>query len=96
MCNSFIIMRMVNPSDERFVRNVIIETLGEDDARMLPDLDKGEAIFELVDPLASPVLPRLSRRNCAVSTKKKTPSKNWRERSHSTMIGDSANRQRRL
>lgn len=44
MCNSFIVMRMVNPSDQRFVRNVI-ETLAEDDARLLPDLDKGEAIF---------------------------------------------------
>ena len=44
MCNSFIVMRMVNPNDQRFVRNVI-ESLGEDDARMLPDLDVGEAIF---------------------------------------------------
>jgi uncharacterized protein len=44
MCNSFIIMRMVNPADQNFVRKVI-ESLGEDDARMLPDLDKGEAIL---------------------------------------------------
>lgn len=42
--NSFIIMRMVNPADQSFVRKVI-ETLGEDDARMLPDLDVGEAIL---------------------------------------------------
>ena len=44
MCNSQIIMRMINPADQRFVRN-IVETLGEDEARMLPDLDVGEAIL---------------------------------------------------
>lgn len=44
MCNSFIIMRMINPADQRFVRNVI-ESLGEDDVRLLPDLDKGEALL---------------------------------------------------
>src|SRR6266511_4110379 len=37
-------MRMVNPADQTYVRRVI-ETLGEDDARMLPDLDVGEAIL---------------------------------------------------
>ena len=57
MCNSFIIMRMVNPSDQRFVRNVI-ETLGEDDVRMPPDLDKGEAIFS-GQFISFPVLARL-------------------------------------
>lgn len=44
MCNSYIIMRMLNPADQRFIRNVV-ETLGEDEARMLPDLDVGEAIL---------------------------------------------------
>lgn len=43
-CNSFIIMRMVNPADQNFVRKVI-ESLGEDEAKLLPDLDKGEAIL---------------------------------------------------
>jgi len=43
-CNSFIVMRMVNPADQNYVRKVI-ETLGEDDAHMLPDLDVGEAIL---------------------------------------------------
>jgi hypothetical protein len=43
-CNSYIIMRMVNPADQQFVRRVI-ETLGEDEARMLPDLDVGEALL---------------------------------------------------
>jgi uncharacterized protein len=44
MCNSFIVMRMVNPADQNFVRKVI-ESLGEDEAKLLPDLDKGEAIL---------------------------------------------------
>jgi hypothetical protein len=43
-CNSYIIMRLVNPADQNFVRRVI-ETLGEDEARMLPDLDVGEALL---------------------------------------------------
>jgi hypothetical protein len=43
-CNSYIIMRLVNPADQNFVRKVI-ESLGEDDARMLPDLDVGEALL---------------------------------------------------
>ena len=43
-CNSFIIMRMVNPADQNFVRKVI-ETLGEEDAKLLPDLDVGEALL---------------------------------------------------
>lgn len=44
MCNSYIIMRMVNPADQNFVRRVV-ESLGEDEASMLPDLDVGEAIL---------------------------------------------------
>lgn len=43
-CNSYVIMRMVNPADQNFVRRVV-ETLGEDEAKMLPDLDVGEAIL---------------------------------------------------
>jgi len=43
-CNSSIIMRMVNPADQAYVRRVV-ETLAEDEARMLPDLDVGEAIL---------------------------------------------------
>ena len=43
-CNSYIVMRMANPTDQSYVRRVI-ETLGEDDASMLPDLDVGEAIL---------------------------------------------------
>jgi hypothetical protein len=43
-CNSFIIMRMVNPADQNFVRRVI-ESLAEEEANLLPDLDVGEAIL---------------------------------------------------
>ena len=43
-CNSYIIMRMANPADQNYVRRVI-ETLGEEEARMLPDLDVGEALL---------------------------------------------------
>ena len=43
-CNSYIIMRMANPADQSYVRRSI-ETLGEDEARMLPDLDIGEALL---------------------------------------------------
>jgi len=43
-CNSYVVMRMVNPADQTYVRRVV-ETLGEDEARMLPDLDVGEAIL---------------------------------------------------
>lgn len=44
MCNSYIIMRMMNPADQSFVRKVV-ESLGEDDAKLLPDLDVGEALL---------------------------------------------------
>jgi uncharacterized protein len=43
-CNSFVIMRMVNPADQSFVRRVI-ETLGEEESKLLPDLDVGEALL---------------------------------------------------
>jgi DNA helicase HerA-like ATPase len=56
-CNSYIIMRLVNPADQRFVRTVV-ETLGEDEARILPDLDIGEALIsgQLIN---FPVLARI-------------------------------------
>lgn len=43
-CNSYVIMRLVNPADQNFVRRVV-ETLGENEASMLPDLDVGEAML---------------------------------------------------
>lgn len=43
-CNSFVIMRLINPADQKFVRTVI-ETVGEEEAKLLPDLDIGEALI---------------------------------------------------
>ncbi len=43
-CNSYLIMRLANPADQNFVRRVI-ETLGEYEANLLPDLDVGEALL---------------------------------------------------
>jgi uncharacterized protein len=57
MCNSYVIMKMVNPADQRFVRNVV-ESLGEEDARLLPDLDKGEAILS-GEFISFPVLAKM-------------------------------------
>lgn len=44
MCNSYVIMRMVNPADQNFVKRVV-ESMGESELRMLPNLDVGEAIL---------------------------------------------------
>ncbi|HDM05787.1 MAG TPA: ATP-binding protein, partial [Candidatus Aenigmarchaeota archaeon] len=43
-CNSFIILRIVNPADQKFVRDVV-ETIGEEEAKILPDLSTGEALL---------------------------------------------------
>jgi uncharacterized protein len=43
-CNSYIILRMVNPTDQAFVRRVV-ESLTEDESRLLPSLDVGEALL---------------------------------------------------
>ena len=37
-------MRMVNPADQTFVKTVV-ESLGEEEVRLLPDLDVGEALL---------------------------------------------------
>jgi hypothetical protein len=63
MCNSYVIMKMINPADQNFVRKVV-ESLGEDDARILPDLDKGEAILsgEFISfPVLAKMKPPVSR-----------------------------------
>jgi hypothetical protein len=50
-------MRMVNPADQNFVRKVV-ESLGEEEVKMLPELNVGEAI--LSGQLTSfPVLVRI-------------------------------------
>lgn len=58
-CNSYIIMRMVNPADQNFVRKVI-ESLGEEEVRLLSDLDVGEALLsgQMVN---FPLLVRMKR-----------------------------------
>lgn len=43
-CNSFIILKIINPADQKYIRDVV-ETLGEDDAKLLPDLATGEALI---------------------------------------------------
>ncbi len=43
-CNSYIVMRMVNPADQTFVRRVI-ESLGEEEVSLLPNLEVGEALL---------------------------------------------------
>src|SRR5579875_207489 len=92
MCNSFIIMRMVNPNDQRFVRNVI-ETLGEDDARLLPDLDTGEAIFSgqfISFPVLTKVKPPESR-----GEREEEDAFKELEAVQKAVAADASNRQRR-
>lgn len=43
-CNSYVIMRMVNPADQTFVKRVV-ESLGEEEASLLPNLEVGEALL---------------------------------------------------
>lgn len=42
--NSYLIMRIVNPNDQKYIRDVV-ETMGEDEARSLPNLSTGEALL---------------------------------------------------
>jgi DNA helicase HerA-like ATPase len=58
-CNSYVIMRMVNPADQAFVKRVV-ETLGEGEARLLPDLDVGEALLS-GQMINFPVLVKIKR-----------------------------------
>lgn len=92
MCNSFIVMRMINPSDQQFVCKVI-ESLGKEDARLLPDLDKGEAIFSgqfISFPVLAKVKPPLSR-----GEREEKDAFAELEATHAAMATVSANRQRR-
>jgi uncharacterized protein len=56
-CNSFLILRIVNPADQQYIREVV-ETIGAEDAALLPSLGVGEALLagQLVGP---PVLARV-------------------------------------
>jgi DNA helicase HerA-like ATPase len=42
--NSYLILRIVNPNDQKYIRDVV-ETMGEDEARSLPNLNTGEALL---------------------------------------------------
>lgn len=42
--NSFLILRIVNPADQKYIRDVV-ETMGEDEAKALPNLNTGEALL---------------------------------------------------
>ncbi|MBF4509322.1 MAG: ATP-binding protein [Aeromicrobium sp.] len=42
--NSFLIMKIVNPNDQKYIRDVV-ETMGEDEAKSLPSLNTGEALL---------------------------------------------------
>jgi len=43
-CNSFIILKIINPADQKYIRDVV-ESIGEDEAQILPDLAVGEALI---------------------------------------------------
>lgn len=42
--NSYLILRIVNPNDQKYIRDVV-ETMGEDEAKSLPNLNTGEALL---------------------------------------------------
>src|SRR5262249_12705494 len=42
-CNSFLVLRLVNPRDQNYVQN-IMENLSKSDARMLPGFGPGQGI----------------------------------------------------
>lgn len=42
--NSFLILRIVNPTDQRYIRDVV-ETMGESEAAALPNLTTGDALL---------------------------------------------------
>lgn len=62
-CNSFIVLRIVNPTDQKYIRDVI-ETLGEDDVELLPELAIGEALITgqiTRFPILAKITPPISR-----------------------------------
>jgi hypothetical protein len=60
-CNSFLILRLVNPRDQSFVRSVM-ENLTESDARMIPGFGPGQGIVSgQVVRFPLPVMVRMDR-----------------------------------
>lgn len=65
-CNSFMILKVVNPYDQQYVRQVV-ESLGEEDSRLLPDLGTGEALLSgqfVRFPMVVKVKPGASEGRC--------------------------------
>lgn len=59
MANSYIILKIINPGDQKYIRDVV-ESLGEEDAQLLPDLAVGEALIT-GQCIRFPVLARISQ-----------------------------------
>lgn len=66
-CNSFLILRLVNPNDQRFVKTVM-ENLSESDARMLPGFGKGQGIIS-GQVVRFPLLVKIRRDEDLLSSK---------------------------
>ena len=84
-------MRMINPADQQFVCKVI-ESLGKDDARLLPDLDKGEALLSgqfISFPVLAKIKPPVSR-----GEREEEDAFKELEASRAAMAAESSNRQR--
>jgi hypothetical protein len=58
-CNSFIVLKIINPGDQKYVRDVV-ESIGEEDAKILPDLATGEALIT-GECVRFPMLARIER-----------------------------------
>ena len=63
-CNSLIIMKIVNPSDQEYIRQSV-ETVTEDIVRDLPSLARGEAII-VGGAIKLPVTVKIRKRETAV------------------------------
>lgn len=58
-CNSCIIMRIINPSDQSYIK-ATIETIGREEANLLPSLGTGEAIISgqcVSFPILTKIIP---------------------------------------
>jgi DNA helicase HerA-like ATPase len=59
MANSYIILKIINPGDQKYIRDVV-ESLGEEDAQLLPELAVGEALIT-GQCIRFPILARISQ-----------------------------------
>lgn len=58
-CNSFMVMRIVNPTDQAYIRDVV-ETMSAEDLSLLPSLGVGEALLS-GQFIGTPTLVRVER-----------------------------------